>query len=169
MLRVIILSVLFVSSWFLLLSPSAFAAFNSPSPLPAPFSGRVLSVHDGDTLTVDRAGQAVVIRLASIDAPELRQPAGPESRAWLAARVLGRRVRVVPVSRDRYGRLVAEIRLGGRSINRAAVAAGWAWWYRQYAPAEQSLCDAESLARGRRRGLWALDEESAPPWCWRHR
>ena len=37
-------------------------------------TGLVVSVHDGDTLTVLVGKQQIKVRLAEIDAPELRQP-----------------------------------------------------------------------------------------------
>jgi len=46
--------------------------------------GLVVSVHDGDTLTVLVGKQQVKVRLAEIDAPELRQPFGNRSRQSLA-------------------------------------------------------------------------------------
>ena len=40
-------------------------------------SGRVVGVHDGDTLTVLTAGNVQIkVRLVEIDAPELKQPFG---------------------------------------------------------------------------------------------
>src|ERR1035437_8096284 len=49
-----------------------------------PAEGVVVSVHDGDTLTVLVGKQQVKVRLAEIDAPELRQPFGQRSRQSLA-------------------------------------------------------------------------------------
>lgn len=42
--------------------------------------GLVVSVHDGDTLTVLVGKQQIKVRLAEIDAPELGQPYGQRSR-----------------------------------------------------------------------------------------
>ena len=43
------------------------------------WQGRVRSVPDGDSLTVERAGRTVKVRLYGIDSPEYRQP------GWLEA------------------------------------------------------------------------------------
>lgn len=76
------------------------------------FSGKVTKVADGDTLTVNKK---IKIRLAGIDAPELAhggQPAqyfGSESGKALKSLVLGKSVEVIPLTKDRYGRLVADV------------------------------------------------------------
>ncbi len=68
---------------------------------------------------------------------------------------------------DRYGRTIADVILpDGRVLNRELVRAGFAWWYRRYAPEDETLEQLECEARGARRGLWA-DAEPVPPWEWR--
>ena len=44
------------------------------------WQGRVRSVPDGDSLTVERAGRTVKVRLYGIDSPEYRQPGWREAR-----------------------------------------------------------------------------------------
>ncbi len=51
----------------------------------------------------------------------------------------------------------------GRMLNRELVKAGFAWWYRKYAPDDETLAQLEREARGARRGLWA-DPHAVPPW-----
>ena len=55
-----------------------------------PINRRVISVHDGDTLTVLVEKQQIKIRLAEIDAPELRQAFGQRSRQSPAIATDGR-------------------------------------------------------------------------------
>jgi len=43
-------------------------------------TGTVTSVHDGDTITLNTDSGAKKIRLAGIDAPEIKQPYGIASR-----------------------------------------------------------------------------------------
>jgi micrococcal nuclease len=50
-------------------------------------TGTVMSVHDCDILTLQSGGEQKKIRLAGIDAPELKQPFGPESRDALRQRL----------------------------------------------------------------------------------
>jgi len=54
----------------------------------------------------------------------------------------------------------------GRSLNRELVRAGFAWWYRRYAPDDETLEQLEREARGAKRGLW-VDPDAVPPWEWR--
>jgi endonuclease YncB( thermonuclease family) len=68
---------------------------------------------------------------------------------------------------DRYGRTVAEVILpDGRNVNQEMVKAGYAWWFRKYAPNDGVLEDFEAEARNAKRGLWA-DTHAMPPWEYR--
>jgi endonuclease YncB( thermonuclease family) len=90
-------------------------------PLAAAYEAQVTAVVDGDTLEARVQvwfGQEIVtrIRLAGIDAPELRSACGTERHLAVAARnrlielVAGKRVRLLRVSADKYfGRVVAEV------------------------------------------------------------
>ncbi len=65
---------------------------------------------------------------------------------------------------DRYGRTIGEVILpDGRIVNRELVRAGFAWWYRKYAPEDETLKELEAEARDAKRGLWA-DASPVPPW-----
>ena len=45
-----------------------------------PFTGRVVAVHDGDTITIERAsGERVRVRLWGVDCPEGDQPWGSDA------------------------------------------------------------------------------------------
>jgi hypothetical protein len=78
----------------------------------------------------------------------------------------GKTVQVRVLDKDRYGRLVGEVTVGDQSVNHALVAAGWAWWFRKYAPDDEQLAKAEAEARAEKRGLCA-DPQPMPPWEWR--
>ena len=134
----------------------------------AEFAGRVVGLADGDTLTVrEDDGVAVRIRLWGIDAPEKGQAYSNVSRRYLASLAFGKRVRVLARDQDRYGRTVAEIILpDGLNANQEMVRAGYAWWFRRYAPYDRVLEQLETEARNARRGLWA-DPQPLPPWDYR--
>jgi endonuclease YncB( thermonuclease family) len=137
-------------------------------------SGRVVSVADGDTITVlDSSNTQHKIRLSGIDAPERAQPFGRKSREQLAELVAGKSVEVETDKTDRFGRSVGKVVLSGRDINLAMVVSGLAWHYKAFAK-EQGAADrisymqAEGEAREARRGLWH-DLEPVPPWDFRRK
>ena len=100
----------------------------------ATISGRVVGVHDGDTLTLLTAEKRQVkIRLAEIDTPESAQPYGSRAKQALSDLVFGQDVLVDVQDIDRYGRTVGRVSVHGTDVNAAMVAAGAAWVYRQYA------------------------------------
>ncbi len=128
------------------------------------FSGPVVGVADGDTLTVLSDSRPVTVRLAEIDAPEMGQPWSSRSRQALADKVFEQVVTVEPLTRDRYGRTVAYVRLGDREIHRELVREGHAWAYRRYL-IDGSLLEDEAAARNAGAGLWGLPEASVTaPW-----
>lgn len=134
--------------------------------------GKVVSVADGDTITVLDADRVQhKIRLSGIDAPERSQAFGRRSKEHLAGLVSGEQVTVETDKTDRYGRSVGKVLLQGRDINLAIVVAGLAWHYKKY-ESEQPASDrrlyasAEVQARELRVGLWR-DREPMAPWDWR--
>jgi endonuclease YncB( thermonuclease family) len=113
---------------------------------------RVEMINDGDTVTLlDTAGQRVRVRLVGIDAPELDQPMGRESRAALAAKLTGGIVRVEGDARDQHGRLLGTLRLADRDLNREMVAEGWAWAFTGFAENDDLIAAESAARRGRRR------------------
>ncbi|MEN3111347.1 thermonuclease family protein [Uliginosibacterium paludis] len=139
----------------------------------ADFSGKVVGVSDGDTLSVMRRGTAVKVRIAGIDAPERNQPWGQQSKQALASTVFGRTVEIDQRKKDRYGRTLGRVLIGGEDVGLQLIRKGFAWHYRQYArdqPATeaQQYAHAEKQARAHRAGLWR-DAHPIPPWNWRRK
>ena len=131
-------------------------------------AGKVIAVHDGDTLTLLPANkQQVKVRLGEIDTPELAQPYGSKAKVALSDLVFGREVRVVVQDIDRYGRTVGRVYVGAIDVNAELVKQGAAWVYRQYLH-DQSLLPLEAQAQAAKAGLWALQpDQRIPPWDWR--
>lgn len=130
----------------------------------------VLSIGDGDTIRVRQAGNAITVRLACIDAPEMAQaPYGQQARSYLQQRLpIGREVTLAIKTIDRYGRSVAEV-ISGISLNLAMVEDGQAFAYRQYLSncnAKEYL-DAELRASRRRDGVWRVPGGITRPWDFR--
>jgi micrococcal nuclease len=107
------------------------------------------------------------IRLWGIDAPEMNQAFGSRAKQFTGDLAFGKAVTLRVHDVDRYGRQVAKIILpDGRNLNREIVAAGLAWWYRQYAKHDTELERLEAQAKTAKRGLWA-DIDPMPPWEFR--
>jgi micrococcal nuclease len=132
------------------------------------FTGRVVGVADGDTVTVLLEGnRPQKIRLAGIDAPEKNQAFGSRAKQALSEKIFNRTVTVVSNSTDRYRRWVCDIHFEDRWINREMIAEGWAWWYHQYSTSK-ILAQAETDAHAQKRGLWS-DAQPQPPWDFRRK
>lgn len=136
------------------------------------YYGRVVSVSDGDTITVlDRDYREHKIRLNGIDAPEASQDFGQVSRMNLAKMVFGREVLVLQLSTDKYERGLARVVFDRTDANLEQVRAGLAWFYRAYERElpewyREALDLAEREARAARRGLWQT-RSPQPPWEFR--
>lgn len=133
----------------------------------ATLAGRVVAVHDGDTLTVLADSREVRVRMAGIDAPERGQPYTNAARQALAARVAGREVTVDVRGRDSYGRTLGVVRVGDVDANSMQVRDGWAWVFRRFSH-DAALLALEDEARRERRGLWR-DAHPEAPWAFRER
>ena len=100
----------------------------------ADIQGRVIGVSDGDTVTVrDEDKVQHKIRLAGIDAPELRQAFGRRSKEALSNCAFGKEAAVVGNKIDRYGRLVGKVLILGDDCNLRQVELGLAWHYKAVA------------------------------------
>lgn len=130
--------------------------------------GTVSSVQDGDTLTVGGTS----VRLDSIDAPELAQTYGAESRTALSGMVLGRNVTVTYAKKDRYGRIVGSVFTSDCNlVNLAQVRSGAAWYYEAYqceinSAMRNEYAKAQNHAQDASLGLWAYP--ATAPWVYRN-
>jgi endonuclease YncB( thermonuclease family) len=136
------------------------------------FTGRVVGITDGDTVTVlDSDNVQHKVRLSGIDAPEKKQDFGNRSKESLSELVFSKLVSVETGKQDRYGREVGKIVVDGVDANLRQVQRGFAWHYKAYMR-EQSLedkmlySDAEDDAKAEKLGLWR-DKDPIAPWAWR--
>ena len=120
----------------------------------------VLSVGDGDTITITNGAQKIRVRLACIDAPETSQtPYGMESRQTLQKLLpVGTEVTVHTKTTDRYGRTIGEVLKGNTNINPALVGSGNAFVYWQYISGcdRQTYSNLENDARLRNLDVWSV-------------
>jgi endonuclease YncB( thermonuclease family) len=147
---------------FLLAFPLAAPALRLNAPV------RVVAVHDGDTVTVLENQRTLRVRLTDIDAPELGQPYGKRAKWSLSDLCFGKAAELKTRGRDRYGRLLAQLKCDGVDANAEQVRRGLAWVYTRYARADSPLYAMQRDARAAARGLWAQPAPT-PPWEWRRR
>jgi endonuclease YncB( thermonuclease family) len=135
-------------------------------------SGRVVSIADGDTITIlDGDTRQQVIRLQGIDAPEKAQPFGNVSKRHLSDLAFDREALAECGKIDRYGRNVCRVLVSGVDVCLEQIRAGLAWHFKRYEreqPEEdrKAYAGAEEEARGARLGLWSAADQVAP-WEWR--
>jgi endonuclease YncB( thermonuclease family) len=135
-------------------------------------AGKVVAIGDGDSITIMVDGRIEKrVRLFAIDAPEMNQPFGKQSKQNLSDLIYGRYVTIEVRGRDRYERFVGKVYLGEIDVNLEQIRSGFAWHYREFENQQSSADriayrDAESAARDSRSGLWT-DQSPEPPW--RHR
>ncbi|MEA5553322.1 thermonuclease family protein [Anabaena cylindrica UHCC 0172] len=134
----------------------------------------VISAHDGDTIKVTKDGITENIRFCGIDAPEISQPLGKESRDYLRSIFsLKKMVQISIVGTDRYNRKIGEIFLINpdgteKFLNEELVKAGMAYHYAQYSkncPNEISLKNGEAIAQQQKIGVWNGYHQT--PWNYR--
>lgn len=118
--------------------------------------------HDGDTCTL---GDGTRIRLHAVDAPELDQPYGLQAHVLINRLLAGQHVDVRPTGDLSYGRTVADIYIGGRSVAAELTSAGLAWVEPRW-NTDAAQPDRQAAAQAAHLGLWA-DGSAIPPWQWR--
>ena len=134
----------------------------------ADFTGKVVGVTDGDTITVLHNGRSEKIRLNGIDCPEKAQAYGHKAKEAASVLVFGKQVTIATHGQDKYGRTIGDVLLAdGTNVNHRLVQEGMCWWYRKYAPGDTTLERLETEARNAKRGLWS-EPSPIPPWEWRH-
>ena len=136
--------------------------------------GKVVSVADGDTITVlDAEKTQHKVRLQGIDAPEKAQAFGAKSKQALYEMVHGKTVQVSFEKSDKYGRILGKVLLDGQDICHQQIKAGLAWHYKKYQN-QQPLADreaysaSETAAKNEKLGLWS-DPRPVAPWDFRKR
>lgn len=134
------------------------------------WTGKVVGISDGDTITVMHDGRGEKIRLYGVDTPERHQNFGDRAKAFTSDQVFGREVTVEPIDRDRYGRTVALVYAGRTCLNEELIKAGLAWLYTKYC--KRTFCGYwkgnEKAARKARKGLWS-QPKPVPPWKFRRK
>ena len=131
------------------------------------FSATLLKVADGDTITVETAnGERRRVRLFGIDAPELKQAYGIQSRDFLKSIATKNLTLKCQPKRDRYKRFVCDAYTDQNVwLNESLIKNGYAWHYKTYSK-NQKLAKAQESAKTAQKGLWSSPNPT-PPWAYR--
>jgi len=144
--------------WILLFIP--FAAIASD------LTGQVVRVVDGDTLILlDSNQKQHKVRLTEIDAPELDQSYGNQSKQLLSDLCFNKPVIIKSSSKDQYKRTLGRVICDGIDANAELVTQGMAWVYTRYNK-DESLPPLQQKAQQLKKGLWT-EPNPIPPWKWR--
>lgn len=125
---------------------------------------------DGDTLRVTGNNFTGIVRIWGIDAPERGQRWFIQSYEALSILTRNIQLTILPITWDRYNRLVARI-LGQRfeDIGLRMIQCGDAWWENLHAPKATELQAAHVAARNSKLGLWSQPSPHVPPWIFRRK
>ena len=124
-----------------------------------------IRVVDGDTIRAEAKGKEIKIRLVEIDAPEMNQPFGAQSKNFLNRLLYKKDITLISQGEDRYGRTLGEIYANGESANKLMIKSGFAWVYDRYVK-DSSLYRYQDQAKVKNLGLWQAKNPIAP-WVWR--
>jgi endonuclease YncB( thermonuclease family) len=135
-------------------------------------TGRIVSIADGDTLTLQVGRQQHALKLVAIDAPERYQAWGDRSQANLSRLVLNQMAVADCSGFDPRSNRLCKLTVNRVDIGLEQVQSGMAWWSRQEAHAQtaedqSAYSHAELMAKLRRLGLWG-DTHPVPPWEFRN-
>ncbi|MCB5246585.1 MAG: thermonuclease family protein [Candidatus Cloacimonetes bacterium] len=128
-------------------------------------NGKVVSIQDGDTITVLQGSSTYRIRLQGIDCPEKGQAFGNVARQFTSDLAFGKKVKVKYEERDQYKRYLGTVYVGDRNLNKELLKAGLAWHYKEYSK-DPVLAGLEVKARLDKKGLWSYPK-AIPPWEFR--
>lgn len=124
-----------------------------------------IRVVDGDTIRAEAKGKEIKIRLVEIDAPEMNQPFGAQSKNFLNRLLYEKDVTLISQGEDRYGRVLGNLFSNELNVNMLMVKFGFAWVYDKYAK-NSSLYKHQDQAKAENLGLWQAKDPIAP-WVWR--
>ena len=117
-------------------------------------SGKVIRVSDGDTILIQSGSQKIRVRMYGIDAPELKQKYGEESKKYLEKRIMDKNVDIKVINQDQYGRKVGKVFYKNKDINLEMLETGNAWFYEYHAKHEKDYRKAFKNAKEQKLGLW---------------
>lgn len=118
--------------------------------------GKVVSVYDGDTFTVQTVSNKLKIRLLIIDCPEKNREYGKEATDYTKSKLLGKKITAVcylPMNGKRH---IALVYYGHKLFNTEILADGYGWIWSSFC--NYNFCDGwrmiQDKAKIEDRGIW---------------
>jgi micrococcal nuclease len=111
------------------------------------YSATYLSNYDGDTLKVQESGIIKTLRLAYVDAQELKQPFGNEAKKLVADTCKNADIRYIETGTLSYNRSVAEVYCNDINIGGLLLVNGFARLDSRYPVKNINYIDAENVAK----------------------
>jgi len=129
-------------------------------------SGITKKVYDGDTYSLCTPDGNIMIRLSFIDAPELKQTFGQQSKEFLSELIEYKSVNVITSKKDKYNRYLGITYRDSTNVNYTMIEKGMAWWYQEFSPNDTSLKRLQQDAQKNKKGLWS-ETQPLQPWVFR--
>ena len=127
---------------------------------------KILNVIDGDTVSAESEGIRIKIRLSEIDAPEMGQPFGTNSKKCLSELIRENSgLKFKSDGQDGYGRSLGWLMADQINLNYEMVKRGCAWVYDRYV-VDKTIYSFQNGARLKKLGLWR-SQNPVKPWIWR--
>ena len=143
-----------------------FPIFFSSLLLSAEVEIKILRVIDGDTVLAESQGTQIKIRLSEIDAPEMDQPFGTNSKKCLSELIReNSSLKFKSDGEDGYGRSLGWLMADEINLNYEMLKQGCAWVYDRYV-IDKTIYSFQNGARLKNLGLWK-SQSPVPPWVWR--
>lgn len=150
-----------------LLEGSGGTSAPAPTEVGQRFDCKVLSVQDGDTMSVNCAGQKRKIRVWGIDAPEMKQkPWGEQARKVMASLANNQQVQIEVEAVDQYDRSVSRVYRSGNDLGLELVSQGKAIVYAQFND-RSDYKNAQQSAKSAGLGVWSEPGAQQNPSSWR--
>ncbi|GAB4541963.1 MAG: hypothetical protein Tsb0014_34260 [Pleurocapsa sp.] len=136
------------------------------------------NVYDGDTLRIFKDNEELIVRLCGIDAPEMLQTFGVESRDYLRTLIdkSNGTIHILPIKDNRSKITIVEAWITIEPdyeeqihLNTAMLEAGLAYHYKKYSSnckSVENLVRAAKIGSEKRLSNYCCLEE-LPPWEWR--
>jgi endonuclease YncB( thermonuclease family) len=113
------------------------------------YSATYISNHDGDTLKVQENGIIKTLRLAYVDAQELKQSFGYEAKELIADTCKNADIKYIETGTSSYNRSVAEVYCDDLNIGGLLLIKGLARLDSRYPVKNISYIDAENVAKNK--------------------